>query len=245
LNRGQDPIVLYFGDLDHDISPLGDCRRIGSNTNYKLVYQPSEDFYNDQTITVTVDASDLAGNVMNSYTYSFVTEMHLFGQNKSITSSDNNDRPVTVCGSNGDIWAAWDSGSTGSRDIYIGKLAAGSNNFSNIIQITKDKTDQCNPALALDNNDKLCVVWQDNRKGDWDIYTSTSVDGIKWSAETRINDPNNGNQINPAIVIDSQSPNYAHVVWQDDRAGNQDICIASSNNGLPGYGVTGRIVRNS
>jgi hypothetical protein len=190
-------------------------------------------FYYDQTITVTVDAADLAANVMNTYTYCFVTEMHLFGQNKQVSVNiENNDRPVTACDSGGNIWAAWHSGSAGGRDIYIGSLSAGANNFGNVIQLTTNDTDQCNPALALDGNDKLYVVWQDNRQGDWDIYISTSVDGINWSTETRVNDPNNGNQINPAIAIDSQSPNYAHVVWQDDRAGNQDVCTAASSDGF-------------
>ncbi|MBW7992571.1 MAG: hypothetical protein FVQ84_21500 [Planctomycetes bacterium] len=232
INSSPNNDTVYFGDLDHDISLLGDCRRIGSNADYQFVFQPTQDlFYYDQTLTITVNATDLAGNIMNPYIYSFVTEMHLFGQNKLVnTNLDNNDRPVTVCDSSGNIWAAWHTGSAGSRDIYIGTLAAGADNFGNTIQLTNDATDQCNPALALDSNDKLYAVWQDNREGDWDIYISTSVDGINWSAETRVNDPNNGNQINPAIVIDGQSPNYAHVVWQDDRAGNQDICIASSSN---------------
>ena len=232
INSNPNNTEIYFGDLDHDITLLGDCRRIGNNADYKFVFQPAQDlFYNDQTITITVNATDLAGNVMDSYIYSFVTEMHLFGQNKLVnTNLDNNDRPVTVCDSNGNIWATWHTGSAGSRDIYIGTLAAGADNFGNIVQLTNDETDQCNPVLALDSNDKIYAVWQDNREGDWDIYISTSVDGINWAVETRVNDPNNGNQINPAIVIDSQSPSYAHVVWQDDRAGNQDICIAASSN---------------
>ncbi len=234
ISNNPNNTEIYFGDLDHDITLLGDCRRIGNNADYQFIFQPTQDlFYNDQTITITVNATDLAGNVMDSYIYSFVTEMHLFGQNKLVnTSSDNNDRPVTVCDSNGNIWATWHTGSAGSRDIYIGTLAAGADNFGNIVQLTNDVNDQCNPALALDSNDKLYAVWQDKREGDWDIYISTSVDGINWAAETRVNDPNNGNQINPAIVIDSQAPNYAHVVWQDDRAGNQDICIAASSNGF-------------
>ncbi|MBN1805944.1 MAG: putative Ig domain-containing protein [Sedimentisphaerales bacterium] len=235
INNNPNNNTIYSGDTDHYTSSYGDCRRVGSNTNYKLVYQPIKDFlYNDQTITVTVDASDTAGNVMNTYTYSFVTEMHIFGQNKSVTNTntDNNDKPVTVCDRDGNIWAAWQTGSVDSRDIYIGKRAAGSSNFGNTIQLTNNTADQCNPAIALDDSDKLYVVWQDNRDGDWDIYISTSVDGVKWSTETRINDLRKGNQINPAVVIDSQSPNYAHVVWQDDNSGNQDIYIAASNNGF-------------
>ena len=234
INSNPNNDTVYFGDMDHYISLLGDCRRVGSIANYTFVFQPTQDLlYYDQTVTITVNATDLAGNVMDSYIYLFVTEMHLFGQNKLVsTNSYNNNRPVTVCDSSGNIWAAWHTGSAGSRDIYIGMLAAGADNFGSTIQITNDETDQCNPALALDSNDKLYAVWQDNREGDWDIYISTSVDGINWFTETRVNDPNNGNQVNPAIVIDSQLPNYAYVVWQDDRAGNQDICIAASSDGF-------------
>ncbi|HUU19401.1 MAG TPA: putative Ig domain-containing protein [Sedimentisphaerales bacterium] len=224
--------TVYFGDTDNYTSPYGDCRRIGTKADYRFVYQPtSEMFYYDQTVTITVNATDLAGNVMDEYSYSFATEMHSFGQNKQVNSGlDNNDRPVTVCDSSDNIWTAWHAGPIDNRDIYISKLAAGEENFGSTIQLTNNANDQCNPAVALDSNDKLYVVWQDNREGDWDIYVSTSVDGTSWSTETRVNDPNDGNQVNPAIVIDGQ--NYAHVVWQDDRIGNQDICIATSSDGF-------------
>ncbi len=234
VNDNPNNYTVYFGDTGHYTSPEGDCRRLGTKADYRFVYQStSEMFYYDQTVTITVNATDLAGNVMNEYSYSFATEMHSFGQNKQVNSGlDNSDRPVTVYDSSGNIWTAWHAGSVGNRDIYVSKLAAGEENFSGTVQLTDNMTDQCNPAVALDSNDKLYVVWQDNRQGDWDIYVSTSVDGISWSTETRVNDPNEDNQVNPAIVIDGQSPNYAHVVWQDDRAGNQDIFIATSSNGF-------------
>ena len=53
--------------------------------------------------------------------------------------------------------------------------------------------------------------------------------GTTWSAEQRVTDSND-NQINPALAVDGQSPNRAHVVFQDDRAGNQDIYVAASSN---------------
>jgi len=214
-------------------SPDGNCQRLGTKADYTFVYQSNEMFDNDQTVIITVNATDLAGNVMDEYSYSFATEMHSFGQNKQVNSGlDNNDKPVTVCDSSGNIWSAWHAGSVGNRDIFVSKLAAGEEKFGSTVQLTNNANDQCNPAVALDSNDKLYVVWQDNREGDWDIYVSTSVDGISWFTETRVNDPNIGNQVNPVIVIDGQSPNYAHVVWQDDRAGNQDICIATSSDGF-------------
>ena len=227
--------IVFTGDTSHYTCPDGDCRRLGTKADYTFVYQADEMFDYEQAVTVTVNAIDLAGNPMDEYSYSFVTEMRLFGQNKKVNSglnNLNNDKPVTVRDSNGNIWAAWHAGPIGNRDIYIAKLAAGAENFGSTVQLTNDSTDQCNPAVALDSNDKLYVVWQDNRQGDWDIYVSTSIDGITWSSETKVNDPNNGNQVNPAVVIDGQSPSYTHVVWQDDRTGNQDICMATSSDGF-------------
>ena len=235
INDNPNNDTIYFDDTDHYTSAEGDCRRLGTKANYRFIYQSTNEmFYYDQTVTITVNATDLAGNVMDEYSYSFATEMHSFGQNKQVNSGlDNSDRPVTVYDNSGNIWSAWHAGVVGNRDIYISKLAEGKENFGSTVQLTDNTTDQCNPAIALDSNDKLYIVWQDNREGDWDIYVSTSVDGISWSTETRVNDPNDGNQVNPAIVIDGQSPNYAHVVWQDDRAGNQqDIFIATSSDGF-------------
>ena len=141
-----------------------------------------------------------------------------------------------MCDSSGNTWAVWHTGPVGSRNVYVAKLTAGADAFDSSVQIRNNSSDQANPAIALGTDDKLYVVWQDNRQaddnnqGEWDIYVSTSVDGTSWSAETRVNDPNEGNQINPAIVVDGRSPNYAYVAWQGDRAGNQDICIATSSN---------------
>ncbi|GAG81003.1 unnamed protein product, partial [marine sediment metagenome] len=105
-----------------------------------------------------------------------------------------------------------------------------------IVQVTEDNYDQGNPVIAVDSSDKLyMMVWEDNRQGDWLIYVST-FDGTNWSPETIVNDPGDNqvnpapNQTNPAIVIDGQ--NNAHVVWQDDREGNQDIYIATSSDGF-------------
>jgi hypothetical protein len=171
-----------------------------------------------------------AGNAMTEYSYSFTTEMRSFGENKKVGSDNlNKSSAATVRDSNGDIWAAWQAGTTGSRDIYIGKLATGAVNFSNGIKVKDNSTDQCNPAMAVGSDDKLYVAWQDNRRENWDIYVSTSSDGINWSTETRVTDSND-NQINPAIVVDSS--NNAYIVWEDDRNSNQDIYVATSGNGF-------------
>ncbi len=218
----------------------GVCRRIGNNkAAYKYIYQGNNKFEFDQTLTVTVNAGDLAAttNTMAEYSYSFISEMRSFGENKILHSGSNNENwgPLTtVCDSSGNIWVAWPQGVVGSRDIYVGKLVAGTDSFVNdgIVQVTEDIPDQGNPVIAVDSSDKLYLAWQDNRRGNWDIYVST-FDGTNWSPETMVNelvddqvDPA-PNQTNPAIVIDSSDK--AYITYDDDRNGDMDIYITSSS----------------
>ncbi len=227
-----DGSTIYSGDTSNYVSATGNCRRTGTRADYAYAYQSNENFDFDQTKTVTVNAADLGGNVMAQVSYSFRTEMRSFGQNKPLGSDfEDLDKgaPATLRDTSGNIWAVWHAGPTGSRDIYLAKLTPGSSDFGAAVRITGSDADQCNPAIALGTDNKLYVVWQDNRLGDWDVYGSASTDGTTWSAQQRITDSND-DQINPALAVDGQSPNRAHVVWQDDRADNQDIYIATSSN---------------
>lgn len=46
----------------------------GTPADYTLTYDPPVDFAHSQVVNVTVDAADLAGNVMATYSYSFTTQ---------------------------------------------------------------------------------------------------------------------------------------------------------------------------
>ncbi len=227
--------TVYTGGKENYTSQYGNCQRLGTKRNYTFIYQSSTIFDYDQVLKITITAKDSEGNELKEYTYYIMTEMRSFGRNKKVNSdldSLNCNSPVTVCDSIGNIWSAWHAGPIGSRDIYLGKLAAGAEKFDTSVKLTADAGDQCYPAIALDSSSKLHVVWQDNRQGNWDIYMSTSIDGINWSTAIKVNDDSDDDQVDPAIVIDGQSPNQAHVVWQDNRDGNQDIFISSSIDGF-------------
>jgi uncharacterized repeat protein (TIGR02543 family) len=235
--------TVYSGNTAKHSSTYGECYRWGTKANYRFTYQSKERFNFDQTITVTVNATDLAGNSTNEYSYYFQTKMRSFGKNKKVnknkqvnveygefgSTSINNDRPTTCRDSEGNIWATWHAGATSNKDIYVNKLTAGSEAFEYSIKLTDSTADHRNPTIAVGNDDKLYVAWQDSRRGNWDIYVSTSTDGVNWSAETRVTDSND-NQYYPAIVVDNS--NNVYIVWEDSRNGNQDIYIAKSNNGF-------------
>ena len=233
----NDNIVYTGGTADYN-SSYGCCHRTGTEANYTFIYQPHAAFDYDQNVSVVVNAQDLAGNPMSQYSYSFVTEARSFGENKLVNSSSKNlskGHPATVRDSEGNIWVAWHAGLVSSsglkRGIYVGKLPAGADNFDASVREANNLTDRCNAALAIDADDKLYLAWQDNRRKKWDIYMSTSVDGTNWSTETRVTD-SDSNAVNPVIAVDHSLPPKAYIAWQDDRADNQEIYIASSSDGF-------------
>jgi len=225
--------TVYAGNTANYTSAAGNCHRTGTKADYTFSYQPNEMFEFEQKMTVAVNATDLGGNSMPEYTYSFWTEMRSFGKNKKVSSGLDNlacGSPATTQDSTGNTYVVWHSGPAGSRDIYVAKLTEGAGSFSSSTQLTADSADQCNPAIALGSGDKLYVVWQDNRRGNWDVYMSSSADGVNWSAASRISDSND-NETNPAIALGSAGG--AGIVWQqEDQTGNRDIYIATSSDGF-------------
>ncbi|MGD8787497.1 MAG: putative Ig domain-containing protein, partial [Phycisphaerales bacterium] len=97
--------IIYTGDTNHYKSSNGNCHRKGTTANYTFIYQSNETFDYDQTMAITVNATDIAENSMTEYSSSFATEMRAFGKNKRINSATklDSDKPVTVCDSNGNI----------------------------------------------------------------------------------------------------------------------------------------------
>mgnify|MGYP002399069600 CR=1 FL=1 len=220
--------VVYQGNTPLYTSDCGRCTRSGVKNDYLFVYQNDSLFAFDHEAVLTVNAADLAGNVMDESTYSFATEMRAFGANKRIssTTSANKGAPVTVSDSDGNLWAAWHAGNVGARDIYVARLAAGKQTFESPVRITNSPRDQCNPDLALSADGTLYLVWQDNRGNDWDIFGAVSTNGRTFSKETAVADANE-NQTAPTVAVDGDT---VYVAWQDGQSGNQDIYVGSSTN---------------
>ena len=223
-----DGTTVYSGSVSSYESAGGICRRTGTKNDYAYAYQSDADFDFSDTITIRANAADLNGNVMNQYVYSFETEMWAFGTDRAVSAdvaSGDKGRPVTASDNSGNLWVAWHAGAAGQRDVYLSKRGSGESNFADPIQLTSDAGDQANADLAIGADNRLYIVWQDNRRGNWDVYFRTSSDGANWSAETRITDSDD-NQIVPVVAVDGTS--RCHVAWQDDRDGHQDIYVAGS-----------------
>ncbi|MDT8304194.1 MAG: Calx-beta domain-containing protein, partial [Sedimentisphaerales bacterium] len=190
-------------------SAYGICRRIGTETDYTLVFQPSIPFDFEQKVDVVVNATDKTGYEITD-TYSFYTLMKTFGKNIKVNSDAGKlaqNHPDSATDSLGNIWVVWEHAVIANdSDIYIGKLPEGESAFEPSQLVFGDLNNQLSPAIAIDGDDIIYVVWQGNDpSGFWDIFVSASVNGTDWSVPVKVNsnDPlNKSSQKSPAIGVD-------------------------------------------
>ncbi|MHC4534016.1 MAG: Calx-beta domain-containing protein [Planctomycetota bacterium] len=231
---------VYDSSFLHPTQAIkGICRRTGTETDYTFVFQASDLYDYEQEIEVEVYAKDKNGYEITD-TYSFYTLMQTFGKNIKVNTDVGTlaqNHPDSAIDSEGNIWVVWEHAViTGDSDIYIGMLPEGGSAFEPSQLVFSDPDDQRKPAIAIDGDDTIYVVWQSkDSNGFRDIFVSTSINGTDWSNPVKVNsgDPDNeSNQISPAIGIDGTGKVY--IAWEDHSKGDldKDIWAASSTDGI-------------
>ncbi|OHB62926.1 MAG: hypothetical protein A2Y76_11610 [Planctomycetes bacterium RBG_13_60_9] len=127
----------------------------------------------------------------------------------------------------GNTWAIWQAGDAGQQQIFISRAPRGVDTVADVKQLSSGDGDHCSPTIARDAAGVFYAVWQENVGGDWDVRVSVSPDGRTWSVPELIVD-SNANQTSPAISVGEQSQDPVTIVWQDDRAGSQNVYMAIS-----------------
>lgn len=128
--------------------------------------------------------------------------------------------PVIAMAGNGDYVIAWDDdqNNDGSWDLGArGFFANETQRFGQIVVNSTTAGQQRDPDIAMDDSGRFVVVWED----DYDLNSSYQIKARAFSAtgseilsERTVNLLAGGNQINPAVAMDSFSNWYP--VWQDD-----------------------------
>ena len=175
----------------------------------------------------------------------FSTPVHVAG------SIEGRPYPALAMNSDGHIHVVWQGKyREWSRDpyqyyIYHARSTDGGASFSTAQQINDVvESDVGRPDIAVDNSGRICVVWQDARRGEWDtdIYADCSTDGgATWGTDVRVNEDDQGaaRQRNPLVAVDSRG--WVHVAWQDDSGGDWDIRYARSTDHGASFGPGRRV----
>jgi hypothetical protein len=115
----------------------------------------------------------------------------------------------------GNAYAVWADGRNGNYDIYFSYRPAGGSWGPNIkVNDDAGTAEQQRPSVAVDPSGNTYAVWDDERSGSEDIYSSYRPAGGCWGSSVRVNDdPGAGRQKMSSIAVDPSGNAYA--VWED------------------------------
>jgi hypothetical protein len=145
--------------------------------------------------------------------------------------------PAIATDAAGNIFVAYRIGGCGSAGQIVYTFSGdGGYSWSIVKLVSTGKEDASTPALGVDSNGHINLVWQQLTAGFYDIYHSRSTDqGANWSQPINIS-PTAGDSENPAIKVDLLG--NINVTWDDDSLGVEEIFHSrSTNNGAtwPSY----------
>jgi phage terminase large subunit-like protein len=137
--------------------------------------------------------------------------------------------PAIAIDSNNHIHVVWYDDTPGNAEIYYKNSTNGGTSWSVGKRLTWTSGDSQGPAVAIDSNNEIHVVWYDETPGNTEIYYKrTTGGGTAWSASKRLT-WNFGNSLFPTIGIDGDQSVY--VVWHDYIADNYEIYYKKSTDG--------------
>lgn len=122
--------------------------------------------------------------------------------------------PAIARDSNNHIHLVWQEESPGNEEIFYKQSTDGGANWSQN-RLTWNSGNSSWPAIAVDSNNHIHVVWQDKSPGNNDneiFYKQSTDEGLNWT--TKRLTWTAGFSSYPVIASDSN--NHLHVVWCED-----------------------------
>ncbi len=159
---------------------------------------------------------------------------------KRLTNNPSYSYSPCVFASSSYVHVVWVDERDGNKEIYYKRSTDNGNTWGNDLRLTDNPFTSTNPSLWVSGSN-VHIVWQEDRDGNYEIYYKRSVDGGNtWSSDIRLtNNPNNS--LYPSI---SASGSNIHVVWVDERDGNEEIYYKRSNDNGNSWGSDLRLTNN-
>lgn len=216
---------IYYKKLDNNGGNL--------TLDIRLTTDPSISFYpsvsrdaSGNVHVVWLDDRDLNGEIY--YTKLSNTGATIIDDLRITTNTADSAFPSLASDSGGNLHLVWVDGRDGNAEIYYKKLDNSGASLSIDIRLTTDPAISTQPAIAVDSNNNLHVVWTDDRDGNSEIYyKKLDNNGNNLTADIRLTN-NPADSSFPALARDPF--NFIHVAWLDDRDGNPEIYYKKLDN---------------
>ena len=136
--------------------------------------------------------------------------------------------PCIVSDSKNNLYVFWSDARDGNQEIYLKKYSSDSNQWLADQRLTNVSGISNHPSAASDSKNNIYLVWDDTRNGNQQIfYKKFDSQSQSWSSDTAIS-TGSGQSRYPSIAVDSLG--NVHVLWQDNRDGNDEIYYREQTN---------------
>jgi hypothetical protein len=85
--------------------------------------------------------------------------------------------PTVAADSNNAIHVVWADYAPGNFELYYKRSTDGGTSWSPAQRLTWNENESEDPAMAIDSNDTIHVVWKDQTPGNNELYYKRSTDG--------------------------------------------------------------------
>jgi hypothetical protein len=122
------------------------------------------------------------------------------------------------------VYITWVMETPGNAEVFISISSDAGSGFGPFTNLSHNPGQSRNPRIAA-SGDSVCVAWEDNSPGNFDVFYSMSLDrGATWSAPRNIS-ANRGRSRDPQVAFLGADP---IVVWADDTSGSNEILFANA-----------------
>ena len=104
---------------------------------------------------------------------------------------------------------------------------------------TRGTASQSSLRIAANAAGDAIAAWEDLRSRSWNVYASRANASGAWTANLRVTDDGASRKFTPDVALTADGTAYA--VWEDDRAGDSDIWLATLPAGSSSWTANVRI----
>jgi BNR repeat-containing family member len=151
-------------------------------------------------------------------------------QKRLTWTSDYSESAAIAVDSSDNLHVVWWDYTPGNCEIFYKRSSDVGVTWTPSRRLTWTSGDSRSPAIAVDSQDNLHVVWNDDTPGNNEIYYRKSTDGgSTWWVTSRRLTWTSGYSAGPAIAVDSFGNLY--VLWHDDTLGKYTVYYIKSEDG--------------
>jgi len=139
------------------------------------------------------------------------------------------------------VHVVWHAQHQGHDVIYYKHSADAGVNWGAVTQMSNTTIGSNSPSVAVSGS-VVHLVWSDERNGNAEIYYKRSTDaGVSWGADTRLTNDTSWSEY-PSVAVSGLA---VHVVWRDERDGNDEIYYKLSTNAGINWGADTRLTNDT